>query len=77
MLEDRYQFLLAHRTKAIVIVHLYGYGADMPAIMKLAQKYNLLVAEDAAQALGVEIKGQMAGTFGDCISSLRQFPGLD
>jgi perosamine synthetase len=53
------------RTKMIVVVHLYGYGADMPAIMKLAQKYNLLVAEDAAQALGVRVNGQMVGTFGD------------
>ena len=53
------------KTKMIVVVHLYGYGAEMPAIMDLAQRHNLLVVEDAAQALGVEIKGQMAGTFGD------------
>lgn len=52
-------------TKAIVVVHLYGYGADMPAIMELARKHDLLVVEDTAQALGVEIDGQMAGTFGD------------
>jgi len=53
------------RSKAIVVVHLYGYGAGMSAIMDLAHKHNLLVVEDAAQALGVEIDGQMAGTFGD------------
>jgi len=52
-------------TKAIVVVHLYGYGADMPAIMELANKYKLRVVEDAAQALGVQIDGKMAGTFGD------------
>ena len=52
-------------TKAIVIVHLYGYGANMPSIMELANKNNLLVIEDAAQALGVYIEGQMVGTFGD------------
>lgn len=53
------------KTKAIVVVHLYGYGADMPTIMELARRYNLLVIEDAAQALGVEIEGKMAGTYGD------------
>ena len=53
------------KTRMIVVVHLYGYGAEMPAIMELAQRHNLLVVEDAAQALGVEIEGQMAGTFGD------------
>ena len=53
------------KTKAVVVVHLYGYGADMPAIMALAKKHGLLVVEDTAQALGVKIEGQMAGTFGD------------
>jgi len=56
---------ISSRTKAIVAVHLYGFGVDMPSIMKLAEERNLIVIEDAAQALGVEIKGQMAGTFGD------------
>jgi perosamine synthetase len=56
---------ITKKTKAIVVVHLYGYCADMPAIMHLAKKYNLLVVEDAAQALGTKIDGQMAGTFGD------------
>lgn len=53
------------RTRALVVVHLYGYGADMPAIMELAQRHNLLVIEDTAQALGVDIDGRKAGTFGD------------
>lgn len=52
------------RTKAVVVVHLYGYGADMPAIMTLAEQHGLLVIEDTAQALGVEIGGQRAGSFG-------------
>lgn len=56
---------ITSNTRAIVVVHLYGYGADMPAIMKLARKHDLLVIEDAAQALGVEIDGRKAGTFGD------------
>jgi len=53
------------KSKAIVVVHLYGYGADMPAIIELAKKHDLLVVEDTAQALGVRIEGKMAGTFGD------------
>ncbi|EIC22308.1 DegT/DnrJ/EryC1/StrS family aminotransferase [Thiorhodovibrio frisius] len=56
---------LTARTKAIVVVHLYGYGADMPAIMALARQHGLLVIEDAAQALGVRIQEHHAGTFGD------------
>jgi perosamine synthetase len=56
---------ITEKTKAIVVVHLYGYGADMPSIMALAKKYKLLVIEDAAQALGTKIDDQMAGTFGD------------
>jgi len=56
---------ITENTKAIVVVHLYGYCTDMQLIMKLAKKHNLLVVEDAAQALGVKINNQMAGTFGD------------
>lgn len=53
------------KTKAIVVVHLYGYGADMPEIMELANRHDLLVIEDAAQALGVEVENRRVGTFGD------------
>ena len=56
---------ITEKTKAIVVVHLYGYCADMPAIMELAEKHDLLVVEDAAQALGTRVNNQMAGTFGD------------
>jgi len=56
---------ITSNTRAIVVVHLYGYGADMPAIMELAKAHNLLVIEDAAQTLGVMIDGKMAGTYGD------------
>lgn len=56
---------ISDQTKAIVAVHLYGYGIDMPSIMRLAKENDLLVIEDTAQALGVEINGKMAGTFGD------------
>lgn len=56
---------ISENTKAIVVVHLYGFCADMPSIMEIAKKHNLLVIEDAAQALGARIGSQMAGTFGD------------
>ena len=52
-------------TKAVVVAHLYGYMADMPAIMELARKHNILVIEDSAQSMGTEINGRKSGTFGD------------
>jgi dTDP-4-amino-4,6-dideoxygalactose transaminase len=53
------------KTKAIQVVHLYGLAAEMPAIMKIAKKYKLLVVEDAAQAHLASIEGKPVGTFGD------------
>lgn len=55
---------ITDRTKAIIPVHLFGQCADMPAIMRLAKKYDLIVIEDAAQAFGAEQGGQKAGTIG-------------
>ena len=52
-------------TRAILVVHLYGYMAEMQGIMSLAKKYNILVIEDAAQAIGTKMNGQYSGTFGD------------
>jgi len=53
------------KTKAIQVVHLYGLPAEMPAIMKLAKKYKLLVIEDAAQAHLASIENKPVGSFGD------------
>lgn len=52
------------RIKAIVPVHLYGHPADMPALMGIAEKYDLHVIEDSCQAHGAEISGRKVGTWG-------------
>jgi len=49
-------------TKAIIPVHLYGQTAEMDAIMAIANKHNLIVIEDAAQAIGSEYKQKRAGS---------------
>ena len=56
---------LSSRTRAIVVVHLYGYAVDMVPIMALARKHNILVIEDAAQALGTRVHEKHVGTLGD------------
>jgi len=56
---------LTGRVKAIMPVHLYGSAVDMPKVMKYAKDNNLLVIEDAAQTVGIKLRGQHLGTFGD------------
>ena len=53
------------RTKAILPVHAFGQPAAMGPIMDIARRHNLLVIEDACEAIGAEWRGQQAGTFGD------------
>lgn len=65
---------ITEKTKAIVVVHLYGQCCDMDEIMRIAKKYNLKVVEDAAQAHGATYKGKKAGTLGD-IAEFSFYPG--
>jgi dTDP-4-amino-4,6-dideoxygalactose transaminase len=58
------------KTRAIIPVHLYGQMADMDAVMSVANAHQLIVIEDAAQAIGSEHKGRRAGSIGHygCVS---------
>ena len=53
------------KTKAILVVHLYGQASNMKPIMELAKKYKLRVVEDCAQSHGAKFNDKMTGTFGD------------
>ncbi len=57
--------IINENTKAILPVHLYGQSNDMEAIMDLADKHDLVVIEDCAQAHGAEYAGKKVGSFGD------------
>jgi dTDP-4-amino-4,6-dideoxygalactose transaminase len=62
------------KTRAILPVHLYGQIADMPAIMVIADRHNLLVLEDSAQAHGASISGKKVGNWGHA-SGFSFYPG--
>lgn len=65
---------ITSKTRAILPVHLYGQIADMPAILNMAEKYNLLVLEDSAQAHGASIAGKKVGNWGHA-SGFSFYPG--
>jgi perosamine synthetase len=62
---DKIKEAITDKTKAIMMVHSYGYPARMDEIMAIAKEHGLKVIEDAAPALGAEYNGQKVGTFGD------------
>lgn len=62
------------KTKAIMVVHLYGQAVEMEKIWELAKKYNLKIIEDSAQAHGAIYKGKRTGNLGDA-SGFSFYPG--
>ncbi|MFM1932925.1 MAG: hypothetical protein RL226_2228 [Bacteroidota bacterium] len=65
---------ITENTRGIIPVHLYGCAANMPEIMKIAERHNLFVIEDCAQAHGAEFNGKRVATFGDA-ASFSFYPG--
>lgn len=63
--KDNIEKLINKKTKAIMVVHLYGNPCKMNEICKLAKKYKLKIIEDCAQAFGADIRGKKVGSFGD------------
>jgi dTDP-4-amino-4,6-dideoxygalactose transaminase len=59
------ELTLTERTRAIIVVHLYGQAADIKTITLFARSHGLIVIEDCAQAVGGSYKGKRLGSFGD------------
>ena len=62
---SRIEEKITEKTKAILVVHLYGQAAGMSSVMKIAKKHKLYIVEDCAQAHGACWNGKKVGTFGD------------
>lgn len=60
----RIESAITERTRAIIVVHVFGQPADMDPIMEIAAKYNLIVIEDSCEAIGAEYKGRRVGAIG-------------
>ena len=63
--ENKIEAAITKRTRAIVPVHYAGVACEMETIMAIAEKYNLMVIEDAAQCILASYQGKALGTFGD------------
>ena len=64
---------ISSRTKAIMVVHIYGLPVDMTSVLELAEQNGLKVIEDAAEMIGQNYKGQPCGSFGD-VSTFSFYP---
>ncbi|EPT0408274.1 DegT/DnrJ/EryC1/StrS family aminotransferase [Campylobacter upsaliensis] len=71
---NRIEANISSKTKAIMVVHLYGKVCDMDKISTIAQKYSLKLIEDCAQAHGAIYSGQRVGSFGDA-AGFSFYPG--
>ena len=71
---NKIEEVITKKTKAIIVVHLYGQTVNMDAVMSLAKKYKIKVLEDAAQAHGAAYKSLRSGSLGDA-ASFSFYPG--
>ncbi len=70
---DQIEKKITPRTRAIMVVHIYGMPVDMDSVLELAQKYELKIIEDAAEAIGQKYKERFCGSFGE-ISTFSFYP---
>ena len=71
---EKIESAITPRTKAILVVHLYGQVVEMQKVWELAQKHKLAIIEDCAQAHGAIYQGKRVGTLGD-VAGFSFFPG--
>lgn len=71
---DKIEEKITNRTRAIIVVHLYGRAVDVSAVRELADKYSLKIIEDAAQAHGAAVRGKRTGSLGDA-AAFSFYPG--
>src|SRR5437764_4446174 len=75
---SRIEAAITKRTRAIVPTHLYGQPCAMTEIMRIAEKHNLIVIEDCAQAAGARYRGRRVGTFGNAsFFSFQMLKGIN
>lgn len=65
---------ITEKTKAVIVVHLYGRAVNVEAVREITEKYSLKIIEDAAQAHGAEIRGRRTGGLGDA-AAFSFYPG--
>jgi len=70
---NKIEAAITPKTKAIILVHLYGQAADLDPILEIAKKHNLFVIEDTAQAFGTNYKNKKVGAIGN-IGTTSFFP---
>ena len=62
---DKIEEAITEKTKAILLVHIFGQSADMDKIKRIAEKHNLIIIEDACEAIGAEYNGKRVGSSGN------------
>lgn len=70
---DQIESLITSRTKAIMVVHLYGLPVEMDVVLEIAARHGLKIIEDAAEMIGQEYRGIPCGSFGD-VSTFSFYP---